>query len=103
MIDSYFYYSFFLNSYCIYIVANNSSERKIARGGNESRLRHETCNCLVAIYLLTFTHTEDPEYLSKRDDFERSSNSDLSGIDFINKQTDSQIKANEGRYEVNFP
>lgn len=58
---------------------------------------------LVAIYLLTFTHTEDPEYLSKRDDFERSSNSDLSGIDFINKQNDSRTKANEGQYEVKFP
>lgn len=59
---------------------------------------------LVAIYLLTFTHTEDPEYLSKRDDFDkRSSNSDLAGIDFINKQNDSRTKANEGQYEVNFP
>lgn len=56
------------------------------------------------LYLPQYTswhlHTEDPEYLSNRDDAERSSNSDLSGIDFIGKQSDSQAESKEGRHGV---
>lgn len=58
------------------------------------------------LYLPQYTswhlHTEDPEYLSNRDDAERSSNSDLSGIDFIGKQSDSRAKSKEGRHGATF-